>query len=125
MSRKLRIAAVQMDATPAPTVDRLTRAAKMVAEAANAGAELVVLPECFSIGYVYIDSNYAAAESLDGLTVAWMKARARQHDIYVVGTLLLCDAGEVYNSALLFFPGWPHVALRQGLSIQLGAGVFS
>ncbi|MBZ0279473.1 MAG: carbon-nitrogen hydrolase family protein [Anaerolineae bacterium] len=104
MSRKLKIAAIQMEATPAPTADRLTRAADLVTEAVTSGAELVVLPECFNTGYAYIESNYAASEPMDGQTVTWMKTQAAQHKIHLVGTLMLRDGDEVYNSALLFAP---------------------
>lgn len=104
MSRKLKIAALQMDATPGPTAERLARATDLVAEAAMSGAELVVLPECYNTGYAYIESNYSAAEPLDGQTVTWMKRQAQQHKIHLVGTLMLCDGDEVYNSALLFAP---------------------
>lgn len=104
MPRKVKIAAVQMEATPAPKKDRLDRAAKLVADAANAGANMVILPELFSIGYAYSDANYAAAEPLSGITVTLMKTLAAEHSVYVGGTLLLLDADHVYNSALLFAP---------------------
>lgn len=104
MSRKLKIAAVQMEATPAPTADRLSRAADLVAEAVASGAEFGVLPECFNTGYAYTESNYAASEPLDGQTVTWMKTQAAQHKIHLAGTLMLRDGAEVYNSALLFAP---------------------
>src|SRR5215207_2107358 len=104
MARTLKIAAVQMDATPAPIADRLARAADLVAEAAASGAEMVVLPECFNTGYAYIDSNYAASEALEGQTATWMKSQAQQHQIHLVGTLMLRDGNDVYNSALLFAP---------------------
>lgn len=104
MSRKVRIAVVQMEASPAPTAERLTRATDLVTEAITSGAELIVLPECFNTGYAYIDSNYQASESLNGPTVTWMKTQAQQHHIHLVGTLMLRDGAEVYNSALLFAP---------------------
>jgi predicted amidohydrolase len=104
MPRKLSVAAIQMDATPELTSERLARATILVAKAAASGAELVVLPECFNTGYGYTDSNYDVAETLDGTTVSWMKTQAQHHEIHLVGTLMLRDGDDVFNSALLFSP---------------------
>lgn len=104
MPRTLKVAAIQMDATPAPLTERLSRAADLVTEAASAGAQLIALPELFNTGYEYHDRNYAAAEKIDGETVSWMKTLAAQHQIYLIGSLLLLDKNEVYNTALLVAP---------------------
>ncbi|HRE48149.1 MAG TPA: carbon-nitrogen hydrolase family protein [Aggregatilineales bacterium] len=104
MSRYLRAAAVQMDATPAPLEARLARAADLVAEAAGAGAQIVALPEFFNTGYLYDDSNYARAERIDGRTATWLRAQAKQHAIHLTGTLLLLDEEDTYNTALLVAP---------------------
>jgi predicted amidohydrolase len=104
MVRTLKIAAIQMEATPAPTAQRLARAADLVAEAAGAGGELVVLPELFNVGYAYIDDLYQAVENLDGMTAGWMKGQAAQYHIHLAGTLLIREGEDVYNSALLFAP---------------------
>jgi predicted amidohydrolase len=94
----------QMDASPAPVSDRLARASVLVESAAQQSAQIVVLPELFNIGYVYDDANYAAAETLDGQTVQWMKAQAARHNLYIAGSLLLLENGDIYNAALLIAP---------------------
>ncbi len=104
MPRTLTIAPIQMDAAPAPVAARLDRAAGLIAAAVTAGAQLVVLPEVFNTGYSYSDANYALAEPLDGPTVSWMQAQAAQHQIHLVGSLLLLDEDEIYNAALLVAP---------------------
>lgn len=104
MTHRLRIAAVQMDAAPAPVADRLARAGDLVAEAASAGAQVIVLPELFNSGYAYSDHNYTLPEPLDGQTVGWMRAQAAEHAVHLTGSLLLRDGDEVYNTALLFAP---------------------
>lgn len=105
MSRSLTIAAVQMDASPAPTGERLRRADRLVAEAAASGARLVVLPELFNSGYIYGDSNYERAEPLDGPTASWMRLTARRYGVHLAGSLLLLDRTEIFNALLLVAPG--------------------
>lgn len=104
MSRVIKVAAIQMDATPAPLEARLERAEALIAEAAASGAQLVILPELFNSGYIYDEENYARAEVASGRTVSWMKALAAAHNIHLMGTLMLLDVNEVYNSALLVAP---------------------
>lgn len=104
MSRKLNIATVQMDATPEPTTNRLGRAALLVADAAAQGAQLVVLPELFNIGYEYHARNYELAEPIDGPTMTWMKAQAALHDLHLAGSFLLLDGDDIYNSAFIVAP---------------------
>lgn len=103
-SRKIKIAAVQMDATPEDLSIRLERAAGLIAEAASSGAQLVVLPELFNTGYGYSDDNYSRAETLDGPTATWMKATAAEQQVHLAGTFLLQDGADVYNTALLIAP---------------------
>jgi predicted amidohydrolase len=64
----MNLASLQLDASPAPLLERLERAEKLVASAADQGAELMLLPELFNTGYAYNDRNYQLAESLDGPT---------------------------------------------------------
>ena len=89
------LAAVQMDANPAPASERLARAEGLVVEAARAGAQLVVLPELFSVGYTYEKSNYSRAESLTGPSASWMKDTAAQFGIHLAGSVLLREENEI------------------------------
>lgn len=132
MPRKVKIAAVQMDASPTPVTKRLARAADLVAEAASAGAKLIVLPEVFNTGYEYSEANYPAAEPINGPTVTWMKTQAKKHKIYLAGTLLLLDEEDIYNTALLVAPNghlwrydknfpftWERAYFREGRGITI------
>jgi predicted amidohydrolase len=60
MPSVLQVAAVQMDAAPAPVAERQVEAA------AAAGAQLVLLPELFTTGYCYEPATLALAEPPDG-----------------------------------------------------------
>lgn len=100
----LSIAAIQMDANPAPTPDRLARAERLVTAAAEAGAQLLVLPELFNTGYSYSLENHARVETMDGPTATWMRDIAARLDINLAGSLMLLDQGDVYNALLLSAP---------------------
>ena len=132
MPRTITVAAIQMEAQSAPTSDRLARAEDLVIEAADKGAELVVLPELFNIGYAYTDSNYRRAEALSGPTVSWMRDTAAYLNIHLAGSLLLLDQTDVYNSLLLCAPnqqlwrydkkypwGWERAYFRAGHRITI------
>jgi predicted amidohydrolase len=111
MGRKLKMAGVQMDGVSVPVPERLGRGADLIAEAVNGGAQLVVLPELFNVGYEFHERNYALAEPIDGETVTWMKAQAARHNIHLAGSLLLLDETDIYNTALLVAPDgrtWRH-----------------
>lgn len=104
MPRKITLAAIRMDAVPAPTASRLERAEKLVTQAAAQGAQIAVLPEVFNTGYEYHDRNYGLAEPIDGPTVSWMKATARRYNLYLAGSLFLCESDGIYNAMLLVAP---------------------
>jgi predicted amidohydrolase len=100
----LTLAAIRMDAAPAPTESRLERAEILVAQAAAQGAQIAVLPEVFNTGYEYHPRNYSLAETLDGQTAAWMRESTRRHNLYLAGSLLLRDNTDIYNAMLLVAP---------------------
>jgi len=78
----MRVAAIQTTAGPDRDAN-LTAAGSLVAEAAADGAELVVLPEYFSVAGSPAVLR-AEAETLDGPTTAWAAATASTHGIHLV-----------------------------------------
>jgi hypothetical protein len=104
MPRIARIAAVQLNAAPAPVRDRLARIEGILHQCAQSGARLVVLPEVFNTGYEYSPQNYMRAESLDGLTAAWMRKMAAHYHIHLAGTFLRIQQNKIFNSMLLVAP---------------------
>ncbi|SOD60397.1 Predicted amidohydrolase [Streptomyces zhaozhouensis] len=103
----MRIALIQI-ASPAaePPAERCDRAAELVAEAARGGADLVVLPELWSVGYFAFDSYAGGAEPADGPTVARLGALARELGIHLHGgshVERLPDGG-LRNTAVLLGP---------------------
>ncbi|MFZ6027596.1 MAG: carbon-nitrogen hydrolase family protein [Chloroflexota bacterium] len=104
MNKPTSLAIIQLDAAPAPLAERLQRAEAQIVQAAQAGAQLVALPELFNTGYAYRDENFALAEDPGGPTAAWMQQISARLGIHLAGSLLLRDGGEIYNALLLHAP---------------------
>lgn len=130
MNRRITIATTQLNAAPAPVPERLARAERLVTQAAQAGAQLVVLPELFNTGYAYRDENFALAEPSDGRTAQWMKQTSSRLGVHLAGSLLLRDGRDIYNALLLYAPdgrvwrydknypwGWERAYFREGHAV--------
>ncbi|MBV9450926.1 MAG: alpha/beta hydrolase [Streptosporangiaceae bacterium] len=91
-------------AVGAPDANRKA-AADAVAEAAAAGARLVVLPELCDSGYVFADADEArglASRAQDGATLREWRSLAATHDLVIAGGFCeLGDDGKLYNSAAI------------------------
>ena len=83
---EIRAAAVQMDARVGDVDANLRHAGKLIEEAAEQGARLIVLPELFNTGYEYSDRVYAWSEPLDGKTAVWIAQTARRLGVHLVGS---------------------------------------
>lgn len=77
-----------------------------LAEAVQAGAQLVVFPECALSGYVYDSAADAlpASETVPGETTEALGAACRQHNIYAIVGLIEREGDTLYNSACLVGP---------------------
>ena len=104
MDRHISIATLQLDVTPASVSERLARAEKLVTQAAQAGAQPIVLPEVFNTGYAYRDENFTLAESPGGPTSTWMKHICARLGVHLAGSLFLRDGQDIYNALLLYAP---------------------
>ena len=76
-----------------------------VAEAALAGARLVVLPELSDSGYVFSDAGEArslASSTVSGVTLREWRSLAARHDLAIAGGFCeLGPGGKLYNSAAI------------------------
>jgi nitrilase len=103
----MKIAAVQMVSTP--DVDRnLEAAARLIGEAARAGAGLVALPEYFCLIARSDDAKVEIAEDPgDGPIQRMLAATAREHAIWLIGGTLpirSADPERVLNASCVYAP---------------------
>ena len=97
-------------------------AAGAVAEAADAGARLVVLPELCDSGYVFgdvaepavADARRRAAPAGDSVTLRHWRSLASAHQLVIVGGFCeLGDDGRLYNSAAVIDGSGTRVVYRK------------
>jgi omega-amidase len=99
----LTLSLVQMDVFVGQSQANLTRARTGVQQAAEASADLVVLPELWGSGY---DLAHAAtqADVLGTGLFAEMAALAQTHGLYLAGSLLERQSEGVFNTAVFYGP---------------------
>ncbi|MEF8883305.1 MAG: nitrilase-related carbon-nitrogen hydrolase [Halapricum sp.] len=85
----MKLALAQIEIEPAATDSNLGRAIDAVERAAADGADLVVLPELFTVGYFSFDAYARSAESLAGPTLERIRAVAAAENVAVLaGTVV-------------------------------------
>lgn len=104
---RVRVAAVQMT-SGADVRANLREAGRLVAEAVQAGAALVVLPENFGLMGVHASDKLSAREADgDGPQQAFLSETARRHGIHLLGgsvPLASSEPGRVWQSLLAYAP---------------------
>ena len=101
------VAAVQMISSPT-VADNIETARRLIADAADAGAQLVLLPEYWAIMGMSDSDKVAHAEPAgSGPIQDFMAAMARDHGVWLIGgTLPLAspDPAKVINTTLVYNP---------------------
>ena len=101
----LRVGIVQMQALPLQVDDNLALAEGLVLQAAREGAQIVVLPEMFNVGFYWGEDLMPLAETLEsGKTVSWLKSQAAQHRVYLTASLYERYDEHFYNTMVMVGP---------------------
>ena len=113
------------------------KAAALAEQAAKAGAQLIVLPECAVPGYTMDRRMWDWAEPVNGPGVAWLTGLSERLGVYLGIGLVEADGDDFYNAYVLAGPdgkvagrvgnGVPSstssgLGTRRRLSIRLSAG---
>ncbi len=96
----LRVTLVQPDTVWLDPVANREQLAVLVR--AQPATDLIVLPETFTTGFS--NDAVAHAEAMDGESVAWMRALARERDAAVAGSVPIRSGEAVYNRLLFVTP---------------------
>lgn len=104
MSKKIRVAAVQMNCEPGGVERNLAHAEAMVESTVEQGAELVLLPELMPSGYMATEAIWNSAETINGNSVTWLLGTAKRFGIYLGFSFLEAEGEDFYNSFVLASP---------------------
>ena len=100
----MRVTLIQMNSRTAARDENVERACGFIGRAAQAGADLIVLPEFFNNEYFpqYRDYRYMDyAETDDGYTQSRVKEQARRHGLYILSTIFEMERpGLYYDTAI-------------------------
>jgi predicted amidohydrolase len=101
----VKLALAQLAIEAGDVEGNVERAVDAVARAADEGADLVVLPEIFNVGYFAFDLYDRAAEPLEGETFSRLADAAAEHDVgllagSIVEDLAATDAPTPADSGL-------------------------
>jgi predicted amidohydrolase len=99
-----RLAMIQMGVKGGDREANLEKAKGMIAQAAENGADIVLLPEAMDLGWAHPSALTDAASVPEGPTCRMLMERAREHQIHICAGLVEKSGEEVYNSALLISP---------------------
>ena len=116
MTRSLRIGLGQILVEGGRPAENLDRAVSMIASAAEAECDVVVLPECLDFGWTD-PSARDGAQPIPGPHQARIADAARDHRIHVVAGLVERAGDRLYNAALLVGPDgetlWHHRKINE------------
>jgi N-carbamoylputrescine amidase len=102
--KHLLLGVVQIDSCVGDVSGNLKHAGDLVEEAANQGAQLVLLPELMPSGYTLTEEIWDYAEPFYGQTVGWLTQAARQLHIYLGTSFLEVEGEDFYNTFALASP---------------------
>ncbi|MCK5067193.1 MAG: carbon-nitrogen hydrolase family protein [Bacteroidales bacterium] len=131
--KSFKLAVAQMRVVGGELETNLAHAGEMIAEAAEHGAQLILLPEAMDLGWTDPSALTRAEPVPEGKTSMFLSNMAKLHGVYVCAGLTEKDGKTVYNAAVLIDPegevilqhrkineldiGHPYYALGQKLNV--------
>jgi predicted amidohydrolase len=98
----VKIASIQLNLRDGRTKEETVQYALSMMSAAR-GADLIVLPELWNIGFTSYDRYHAESEPIGGYTTNAIGAKAAELGAYVYsGSFVERRSGKYYNTALMF-----------------------
>lgn len=98
----MKVASVQLEMADGRSKQETIRYALSMMEECR-GADLLLLPEIWNIGFMAFDDYHKESEPIDGETASAISAKAKDLGAYVFsGSFVEARAGKYYNTSILF-----------------------
>jgi len=101
---KINLAMVQLNVEGGNPTNNIIRAKKMIAEAAQNNAQIVLLPEAMDLGWTHPSALTKAYPIPGGKTYESLAQSAVDNGVYVCAGIIEKDGDKVYNSAVIISP---------------------
>lgn len=101
---QIAIAAIQMESFHGQVEENCRRATELIEQATSLGAEIVLLPELFSTGYIPNSSIWQYGETIHGPTIMWSKKTSERLGIYMGVGFLEIQGNDFINSYAITNP---------------------
>lgn len=102
--RTVRVAAIQMESKNCAVAANLARATQYVNQAAEKGAQLVILPELMPTGYIMSEEIWNGAEPSHGPTFQWLRDTSKRLGIWLGTSFLEAEGEDFFNTFVLTTP---------------------
>jgi predicted amidohydrolase len=110
----MRVFGAQIDVAGDAIAANRRRAERAIEAGVEAGADLIVLPELWNVGYFAAEAYETAAEPLDGPTLSRIQGLADRHDVWILAGSVIEDLAAtdaptpaqdgLANTSVLFDP---------------------
>ena len=104
VKREIIIAAIQMESIHGEIKKNQARATILIEQAARDGAELIILPELFSCGYIPNSNIWKYGEANNSNTVKWLQETSRRLGIYLGAGLIEILENDYINTFVITNP---------------------
>jgi predicted amidohydrolase len=101
VGKLFKIALIQMYIYPGDKEVNLDNAEKLIREAAENGAKVVLLPEAMNLGWTHPSALTQADEIPDGQTFKRLAKSAKRHKMFICSGIVEKDGNAVYNAAVI------------------------
>lgn len=102
--RTVRVAAVQMESKNGLIDTNLETATRLVDQAAQKGARIIILLEFMPTGYIFTTAIWDGAEPKEGPTVKWLKEGSKRLGVWLGTSFLEADGEDFFNTFVLTTP---------------------